>query len=175
MADDDVHGLEREYIDGMYCPQCYPDCSYTRYTFSSSFVQLRNLPRDYGNLKNTTNYRVSNIVKVYFNDQYTDLYLTDLVYSWEEMLSVFGSLLSIFYGSSIISLLEVFYFGLWRTFQYYRGHFIDEDEHVKIVITDYKSIEQEFLRISMRKNLYPLPSQYEFLRQIQPRKPIGRV
>lgn len=174
MTEDEIDGLGREYIDGIYCPQCYPDCAYTRFTFSSSFVHLGSLPREYKNFKNKIHIKDSTIVKVYFNDPVTDLYFTSLVYSWEEMLSVFGSLLSVFFGFSIISLLEVFYFGLWRTFQYYHG-LVKEDKPMKVYMTDYKSIEQEFLRISMRKNLYPLPTKFEFLREIQPRKPIKRI
>lgn len=140
-------------------------------------MPLKKLPRTYKNLNNVTNYRDSNVVKVYFNKQHTALYYTDLVYSWAEQLSVFGSLLSIIFGFSIISLLEIFYFGIWRTFQHYRGHLNEEEEEeiVNVDITNYKSVEQAFLKISMRKNLFPLPSQYEFLREIQPRKPIRRL
>lgn len=172
LGEDKPVGLEREWIDGIYCPHCYPDCSFTRYTYTSSFVDLMGLP--HGFESNTTDYRHSTIVKVYFAKQHTNLYYIDLVYTWQEMLSVFGSLLSMFFGFSIMSLLEVFYFGIWRTFQYYKGLIPHETTH-KIDLCDYKSVEREFLRISMRKNLFPLPTQYRYLRKIQSRKPINRL
>lgn len=176
MTDDIIIGLEQENIDGIYCPECYPDCAYTRYTLSSAFVQLKTLPNAYKNLRNITNSRESNIVKVYFHKQHTNLYYTDLVYTWAEMISVFGSILSVIFGFSIISFLEIFYFGIWRTFQYYHGNLNEEEEKIiKVNPTNYKSIEQALLVISMRKNLYPLPSPYEFLREIKPRKPIRRL
>lgn len=174
---EDIPGLERELLDGMSCPDCYPDCAYTRYTLSSAFVALKELPDSAKRLKNTSIMREeSNVVRIYYRKQHTSIYYTDLVYSWAEMLSVFGALLSIIFGFSLVSLLEIFYFGIWRTFQYYCDSFHEneeDDEEMKVDVNSYKSIEQALLKISMRKNLFPLPERYEFLRdEIKPRKPI---
>jgi Amiloride-sensitive sodium channel len=57
------------------------------------------------------------VFKVYFSQTDSILYKTDVLYSWYDIVSEYGGLLSLFLGCSIISIFEIFFFVTVRFYQ----------------------------------------------------------
>ncbi|KAJ6636105.1 hypothetical protein Bhyg_14692, partial [Pseudolycoriella hygida] len=70
----------------------------------------------------TDNNTKVSIVRVYYPLIATVLYKSGVVYSWHEIISYFGGLLSLCIGFSTISFMEVAYFATVRLYQNYIGH-----------------------------------------------------
>jgi hypothetical protein len=57
------------------------------------------------------------VLKVYFAQEDSVLYRTTVLYTWYDILSEYGGILSLCLGCSIISFLELIYFLTFRSYQ----------------------------------------------------------
>ncbi|XP_067620540.1 uncharacterized protein [Eurosta solidaginis] len=96
------------------CQDCLPTCTGVDYEIYNNFYYLRNADinttYDYGLLKGLNSLEPISLLKFYFKTHYSEMTETDIVGDWVMLLSRFGGILSLFYGFSIISAIEVLYY-----------------------------------------------------------------
>ncbi|XP_037032500.1 sodium channel protein Nach-like [Bradysia coprophila] len=129
-----IKGLEKELGDSIDCPDCYPLCSLSRYLVQASYSQIatKEITGDaWGIMKGVVTSNGSrdvSILRVYYPLVATLLYRCGVVYTWHEIISYFGGLLSLCIGLSTISVMEVIYFATVRLYQ----NFVGEDKKNKM-------------------------------------------
>lgn len=149
-GEDGPIGLEKEFYEGLWCPSCYPTCYRTIYSFAGSDNKLTALPSKY-NLSNDTDINTITLVKIFMSSGQTKLYLVSSLYKWSDIISIFGGILSISFGFSVISLMELVYFATFRMMKLY----FDEEKKSKQEgnekqirqATNYKQMEQELMKV----------------------------
>ncbi|XP_054083092.1 sodium channel protein Nach [Zeugodacus cucurbitae] len=101
------------------CKQCMPTCDGVDYKFFINYLPLRRAINSdtytFGLLKGLNSLKPLALVKLYFKQRYAESTYIDVVGDWVVLLNRFGGILSLFYGFSILSYIEVFYFisGKW--------------------------------------------------------------
>ncbi|XP_077296667.1 sodium channel protein Nach-like [Arctopsyche grandis] len=101
--------LDQEPIDGLFCKDCYPDCSSTKYSTKVTAQPLMKNGKEAEILMQVTAKNYS-LVHIFFEDVDTELYKLDVVYYWFELLSNLGGICSLFIGLSFVSVFEIVYF-----------------------------------------------------------------
>lgn len=126
-----IKGLEQEYQDSLSCPECYPECSSVDYSRDANSNKIEKNPTG-GLLSGLNSTEDLAIIRVYFAEQTGLLYKTTVIMTWYELLSTFGGLTSLVLGSSVITLIELIYFGCYRFYQYLHHDFDNERDDLKI-------------------------------------------
>lgn len=149
-GEDGPIGLEKEFYEGLWCPTCYPTCYRTIFTFSGNDDKLTRIPSKY-NLSNDTDINTITLVKIFMTSRHTKVYLVSSLYTWIDIISIFGGILSIFFGFSVISLMELFYFGTFRIVKLYfdkekEPKVVDNENQIRLA-TNYKQMEQELMKV----------------------------
>ncbi|XP_068140957.1 sodium channel protein Nach [Drosophila tropicalis] len=110
------------------CEQCLPTCDGVSFDITSNVAPLRNTikPTGYltGLLKGLTNNRPLAIIKLYFKLRFAQETKTEIVSTWVVLLNRFGGILSLMYGFSIVSYIEIVYYltGKWFVYIYRAFH-----------------------------------------------------
>ncbi|TMW52447.1 hypothetical protein DOY81_002462, partial [Sarcophaga bullata] len=119
----DIRGLEREMEDALYCPDCLPTCSETRYN-----VQVMGLPLNEYNMKafpaHKNNYSDLALVRIYFGETHAFYFRRVLVDSWVEIFSHVGNICGIIAGFSLIGICEVLFFIIQQLFKAYKNEML---------------------------------------------------
>ncbi|XP_050321343.1 sodium channel protein Nach [Bactrocera neohumeralis] len=112
-----------EYVDPPdgfdKCNSCMPTCEGVDYKTYLNYLPLRkkhgNDTYTFGLLEGLTSDEPLALVKLFFKQLYAESTYIDIVGDWVALLSRFGGILSLFYGFSILSYVEIFYFmsGKW--------------------------------------------------------------
>ncbi|XP_054744359.1 sodium channel protein Nach [Anastrepha obliqua] len=112
-----------EYVDQPHgfdkCKLCMPTCNGINYKFYNNYLPLREAtdadPYTNGLLKGLNSVKTVALVKLYFKQKYAESTRRDVIGDWVMLLSRFGGILSLFYGFSILSFIEIIYFisGKW--------------------------------------------------------------
>ncbi|EDW78097.2 uncharacterized protein Dwil_GK24820, partial [Drosophila willistoni] len=104
------------------CEQCLPTCDGVSFDITSNVAPLRNIirPTGYltGLLKGLTNKRPLAIIKLYFKLRFAQETKTEIVSTWVVLLNRFGGILSLMYGFSIVSYIEIVYYLTGKWFVY---------------------------------------------------------
>ncbi|KAM7359472.1 pickpocket 24 [Cochliomyia hominivorax] len=115
-----IRGLEREMEDALYCPDCLPTCSETKYN-----VQVMGLPLNDYNMKTfpkyKNNYTDLALVRIFFGETSALYFKRVLVDSWIEIFSHVGNICGIIAGFSLIGICEVIFFCIQQLFRAYRN------------------------------------------------------
>lgn len=126
-------------LKGAKC-RCPPACSKTRYTSTYSAAQFPNKISRYAGLEGVNDL---SLVHVYFNDLKMVRYITDELFSWQDILASFGGLVGLCTGFSFLSAAEIVYFftlrcsmPLCRKKRNNRLHAVDDDHLVMIKIEE---------------------------------------
>ncbi|XP_053613647.1 sodium channel protein Nach-like isoform X2 [Plodia interpunctella] len=109
-----TEGLEVEMQDSLYCPDCLPDCEFTKHYTRVSKMPLgldafraKEMPRRaFGNVDRDN----KSLLFIYQSTSDGVLDRLDIVNYWFEILSNFGGFAGIVIGFSIISVYEILYF-----------------------------------------------------------------
>uniref|UniRef100_A0A182NS27 Pickpocket n=1 Tax=Anopheles dirus TaxID=7168 RepID=A0A182NS27_9DIPT len=106
-----VPGLEKEMEESLYCPECLPSCSDSKYQVTASELPLTRSRRD-GFSVTAGIERVADVavVRIFFGQPETWMYKQSVAYYWFEIFSNFGGMFGIMAGMSLITLMEVVYF-----------------------------------------------------------------
>ncbi|XP_058055966.1 pickpocket protein 28 [Anopheles bellator] len=106
-----IAGLEKEMEESLYCPECLPACSDSKYETRASSLPLIPTHRDgFGVMAGITDVRDVGLVRIFFGWSETWLYKQSVAYYWFEMLSNFGGMFGIIGGMSLVTLVECVYF-----------------------------------------------------------------
>ncbi|XP_014094646.2 sodium channel protein Nach [Bactrocera oleae] len=111
------HGFDK-------CNTCMSTCEGVDYKTYLNYIPLRkktgNDTYTFGLLEGLNSDEPLALVKLFFKQLYAELTYIDIVGDWVTLLSRFGGILSLFYGFSILSYIEVFYFmsGKWLVLIY---------------------------------------------------------
>ncbi|XP_053667402.1 sodium channel protein Nach-like [Anopheles marshallii] len=106
-----IPGLEKEMEESLYCPECLPSCSASKYQITASELPLIRSRRDGFSITAGID-RVEDVavVRIFFGQPETWMYKQDVAYYWFEIFSNFGGMFGIMAGMSLITLMEVVYF-----------------------------------------------------------------
>ncbi|XP_065357886.1 sodium channel protein Nach [Calliphora vicina] len=115
-----IRGLEREMEDALYCPDCLPSCSETKYS-----VQVMGLPLNEYNMKSFPEYKKNYtdlaLVRIFFGETSAVFFKRVLVDSWFEIFSHVGNICGIIAGFSLIGICEVVFFCIQQLFRAYKN------------------------------------------------------
>ncbi|KAH8376537.1 hypothetical protein KR093_000048, partial [Drosophila rubida] len=109
------------------CKYCLPTCNGVDFEIVSNVAPLRRTYNSsgyfHGLLKGLTNDRPLSIIKLFFRLRFAQATEMDMVGDWVVLLNRFGGILSLMYGFSIISYIEILYYltGKWFV-HYYRAY-----------------------------------------------------
>ncbi|XP_030555165.1 sodium channel protein Nach [Drosophila novamexicana] len=109
------------------CLHCLPTCDGVNFEIISNVAPLRKSYNSSGYnrglLKGLNNDRPLSIIKLFFKLRFAQATQMDMVGDWVVLLNRFGGILSLMYGFSIISYIEILYYltGKWFVF-YYRAY-----------------------------------------------------
>lgn len=107
----DEPGLEREREESLYCPECFPSCSDTKYDVWSAGLPLHRSYRRGNNIMvGIDNVTHVGLLRVYFGQSQTWLFKQDVQLEWYELLSNFGGIFGVLLGFSMVSAAEIIYF-----------------------------------------------------------------
>ncbi|XP_065363563.1 pickpocket protein 11 [Calliphora vicina] len=121
-ADINSH-LKEMLADSLTCPDCLPLCNYNRYFYRKVVNRLRhtfkqNVNRKYlGPISNLP--RELSLVKIFYTSESAIRYQKNVLYNWYQILSNIGGVIGICMGCSIISGIEIIYFGCYRLVEKY--------------------------------------------------------
>ncbi|KAH8274078.1 hypothetical protein KR044_009920, partial [Drosophila immigrans] len=123
-----VHHDNEEAETGIdQCKYCLPTCNGVDFEIVSNVAPLRRTFNSsgyfHGLLKGLTNDRPLSIIKLFFRLRFAQATEMDMVGDWVVLLNRFGGILSLMYGFSIISYIEILYYltGKWFV-HYYRAY-----------------------------------------------------
>ncbi|XP_036321588.1 sodium channel protein Nach [Rhagoletis pomonella] len=153
------------------CLFCLPTCNGVFYTIYPNPSTLREATATttytHGLLEGLNSNRPLALIKLYFKNRYAQSTQKDLISDWVVMLNRFGGILSLFYGFSIISYIEVLYYlsGKWfvliiKTWQSVRngkaqGSACELERNVVAQKPIYALYWNELLPMSVRQQKYP--------------------
>ncbi|XP_023163881.2 sodium channel protein Nach [Drosophila hydei] len=110
------------------CPLCLPNCDGVNFEITSNVAPLRKAFNAtgyaHGLLKSLNNDRPLSIIKLFFKLRFAQSTQMAMVGDWVVLLNRFGGILSLMYGFSIISYIEIFYYltGKWFVLYYRECH-----------------------------------------------------
>ncbi|XP_035890616.1 pickpocket protein 28-like [Anopheles stephensi] len=106
-----IPGLEKEMEESLYCPECLPSCSDSKYQITASELPLIRSRRDgFSITAGIENVADVAVVRIFFGQPETWMYKQNVAYYWFEIFSNFGGMFGIMAGMSLITLTEVVYF-----------------------------------------------------------------
>uniref|UniRef100_A0A182IT20 Pickpocket n=1 Tax=Anopheles atroparvus TaxID=41427 RepID=A0A182IT20_ANOAO len=106
-----IPGLEKEMEESLYCPDCLPSCSDSKYQITASELPLIRTHRDgFSVTAGIDQVADVSVVRIFFGQPETWMYKQDVAYYWFEIFSSFGGMFGIMAGMSLISVTEVVYF-----------------------------------------------------------------
>uniref|UniRef100_A0A8W7PMB8 Uncharacterized protein n=1 Tax=Anopheles coluzzii TaxID=1518534 RepID=A0A8W7PMB8_ANOCL len=106
-----IPGLEKEMEESLYCPECLPSCSASKYQITASNLPLVRSRRDgFSVTAGIDNVADVAVVRIFFGQPETWMYKQNVAYYWFEIFSNFGGMFGIMAGMSLITLMEVVYF-----------------------------------------------------------------
>ncbi|XP_062120719.1 sodium channel protein Nach [Drosophila sulfurigaster albostrigata] len=119
-----VHQDNEEVETGIdQCKHCLPTCNGVDFEIVSNVAPLRRTYNSsgyfHGLLKGLTNDRPLSIIKLFFRLRFAQATEMDMVGDWVVLLNRFGGILSLMYGFSIISYIEILYYLTGKWFVYY--------------------------------------------------------
>ncbi|EDW88680.2 pickpocket protein 28 [Drosophila yakuba] len=113
------------------CEHCLPTCNGVSMSITTNVAPLR---RTYnitgyftGLLKGLTNERPLAIIKLFFKLRFAQATKSQMVSSWVVLLNRFGGILSLMYGFSIVSYIEILYYLTGKGFVYIYRSFLDKE------------------------------------------------
>ncbi|XP_030377170.1 sodium channel protein Nach [Scaptodrosophila lebanonensis] len=105
------------------CGHCLPTCNGVEFHITTNVAPLRkaygNSGYSFGLLKGLKNDRPLAIIKLYFRLRYAQATAMDVASDWVVLLNRFGGILSLMYGFSIITYIEILYYLTGKWFVYY--------------------------------------------------------
>ncbi|XP_017121005.1 sodium channel protein Nach [Drosophila elegans] len=111
-----------EHLAQRQCEQCLPTCNGVSMSITTNVAPLR---RTYNNtvyftglLKGLNNERPLAIIKLFFKLRFAQATKSQLVSTWVVLLNRFGGILSLMYGFSIVSYIEILYYLTGKGFVY---------------------------------------------------------
>ncbi|XP_065089501.1 pickpocket protein 28 [Ochlerotatus camptorhynchus] len=108
-----VPGLEKEMEESLYCPECLPSCSDSKYQISATELPLiRTRRTGFSVTHGIDDVSEVSVVRIFFGQPETWLYKQDVAFYWFEIFSNFGGMCGIMAGLSLISISENVYFVL---------------------------------------------------------------
>uniref|UniRef100_A0A182MCM8 Uncharacterized protein n=1 Tax=Anopheles culicifacies TaxID=139723 RepID=A0A182MCM8_9DIPT len=106
-----IPGLEKEMEESLYCPECLPSCSDSKYQITASELPLIRSRRDgFSITAGIEHVEDIAVVRIFFGQPETWMYKQNVAYYWFEIFSNFGGMFGIMAGMSLITLMEVVYF-----------------------------------------------------------------
>uniref|UniRef100_A0A182PGM2 Pickpocket n=1 Tax=Anopheles epiroticus TaxID=199890 RepID=A0A182PGM2_9DIPT len=106
-----IPGLEKEMEESLYCPECLPSCSDSKYQITASELPLIRSRRDgFSVTAGIENVADVAVVRIFFGQPETWMYKQNVAYYWFEIFSNFGGMCGIMAGMSLITVMEVVYF-----------------------------------------------------------------
>ncbi|XP_050072210.1 pickpocket protein 28-like [Anopheles maculipalpis] len=106
-----IPGLEKEMEESLYCPECLPSCSASKYQITASELPLiRSRRNGFSITAGIENVADVAVVRIFFGQPETWMYKQNVAYYWFEIFSNFGGMFGIMAGMSLITLMEVVYF-----------------------------------------------------------------
>ncbi|XP_058812510.1 sodium channel protein Nach [Topomyia yanbarensis] len=106
-----IPGLEKEMEESLYCPECLPSCSDSKYQISATELPLiRTRRKGFSVTHGIEDVSEVSVVRIFFGQPETLLYKQDVVFYWFEIFSNFGGMCGIMAGLSLISISENVYF-----------------------------------------------------------------
>ncbi|XP_055585368.1 pickpocket protein 28 [Uranotaenia lowii] len=107
----EIPGLEKEMEESLYCPECLPPCSDTKYQVTASELPLIKTHRTgFSVTHGIEDVSEVSVVRIFFGQPETWLYKQDVASYWFEIFSNFGGMCGIMAGLSLISVSENVYF-----------------------------------------------------------------
>ncbi|KAH8260141.1 hypothetical protein KR026_003539 [Drosophila bipectinata] len=104
------------------CEHCLPTCNGVSMSITTNVAPLRRALRSSGYLtgllKGLTNERPLAIIKLFFKLRFAQATESQLVSTWVVLLNRFGGILSLMYGFSIVSYIEILYYLTGKWFVY---------------------------------------------------------
>ncbi|XP_017152396.1 sodium channel protein Nach isoform X3 [Drosophila miranda] len=104
------------------CTHCLPTCNGVSFSITSNVAPLRlnynGTGYRTGLLKGLTNERPLAVIKFFFKLRFAQATKSELVSTWVVLLNRFGGILSLMYGFSIVSYIEIFYYLTGKWFVY---------------------------------------------------------
>ncbi|XP_046812693.1 sodium channel protein Nach [Lucilia cuprina] len=114
--------IQDDFTTGHRCPQCLPNCNGVDFNLEVNDMTMRPIygqAYSHGILKGLTNTKPLAIVKLYFKQRFVLSTEMDIVGDWVVLLNRFGGIMSLMYGFSIISYIEIIYFATGKFFAYH--------------------------------------------------------
>ncbi|KAI8128239.1 Pickpocket protein 11 [Lucilia cuprina] len=115
--------LKELLSDSLTCSDCFPLCSYNRYYYRKYVNRLRHTFRQHINQKYlgsiTKLPRELSLVKIFYPSDIAIRYQKNVLYNWYQILSNIGGVIGICMGCSLISGIEIIYFGCYRLVERY--------------------------------------------------------
>ncbi|XP_055551572.1 pickpocket protein 28 [Wyeomyia smithii] len=106
-----IPGLEKEMEESLYCPDCLPACSGSKYQITSTALPLIKSRRTgFSITHGIDDVSDVSVVRIFFGQPETWLYKQDVASYWFEIFSNFGGMCGIMAGLSLISISENVYF-----------------------------------------------------------------
>ncbi|XP_053669889.1 pickpocket protein 28-like [Anopheles nili] len=106
-----IQGLEKEMEESLYCPECLPPCSESKYQVTASELPLIRSRRDGASITaGIADVTEVAVVRIFFGQPETWMYKQNVAYYWFEIVSNFGGMFGIMAGMSLITLTEAVYF-----------------------------------------------------------------
>lgn len=126
----------------LQCQQCLPTCSYIKYKIRTSYAKIES-QLNANNRKRVKLSHTTSVMHVYFGDSYAVQYQQTVVKSWDELLSMFGGLISLMTGASIISVAEFIYFQTGKCFSiFFKNTNKKETKTDKLLEKEYEKIKK---------------------------------
>ncbi|KAL4708273.1 hypothetical protein ACJJTC_016322 [Scirpophaga incertulas] len=114
-------GLEMEIQDSLYCPECLPDCEFTKhYTKAFKLSMEISVLKENSSKQDSLLYRnginMSNVctISIYQSTEDGVLDRLDIISYWFEVVSNIGGFAGILLGFSFVSVVEILYFFVLR-------------------------------------------------------------
>ncbi|KAH8249287.1 hypothetical protein KR032_008125 [Drosophila birchii] len=115
---------KEEQVAQRQCEHCLPTCNGVSLSITTNVAPLRRTYNSTGYftglLKGLTNERPLAIIKLFFKLRFAQATKSQLVSTWVVLLNRFGGILSLMYGFSIVSYIEILYYltGKWFVYIY---------------------------------------------------------
>ncbi|XP_017025390.1 sodium channel protein Nach [Drosophila kikkawai] len=113
---------KEEEVAQRHCEHCLPTCNGVSLSITTNVAPLRRTYNSTGYftglLKGLTNERPLAIIKLFFKLRFAQATKSQLVSTWVVLLNRFGGILSLMYGFSIVSYIEILYYLTGKWFVY---------------------------------------------------------
>ncbi|XP_065356476.1 pickpocket protein 28 [Calliphora vicina] len=163
--------LKDDFTTGHRCPQCLPNCNGVDYNLEVNEMTMRPTYGQFyshGILEGLNNAKPLAIVKLYFKQRYVLATEMDIVGDWVVLLNRFGGIMSLMYGFSIISYIEIIYFATGKFFAYHLDSWKLKLERKLSTLT---SATEKVLDVN-GENDEPPPAYNLCWRELKPKQPV---